>query len=173
AKPGSINWISVAWAARENTIKYKSILAELGISGGGACLVNGFSEAGGFKESFDYKSCAIGIGVTYGIKALFKVGSSPYLQKKAFEALKNGKERLRNLLIKRGISDNMADEFIEAIEKGVDDVEPTNSGNTVASGQTDNVLDEVADKAKDFVENKKETVVTNNSISDAAKKFWA
>lgn len=132
ASSSNINWTSVAWSATENTIKYKGMLMELGISGAGACLVNGLSEADGFKDEFDYESCVIGLGITYGIKALFKVGSSPYLRKQAIDALKKGKDKLRNLLIKKGVPEDKADEFVESVQKSMDEGDNPNGsiGNT-------------------------------------------
>ncbi|MDG3584162.1 hypothetical protein [Galbibacter pacificus] len=170
AKPENINWMSVGWSAAESTIEYKSLLTELLTSGAGTCLINGYTDAKGFKEDFDFEACALNVVITYGVKALT---SSPYIKKRASEAILKGKEKLRELFIKRGIPDDKADELIEAIEKGVDDIESTNGGNNVASGKTNNVLDELAEAAKDFAENETEIAITNNTISNTTKKFWA
>ncbi len=183
ASPGNINWISVAWSAGENTIRYKNLLTEFGVSGAGACLINGLSEAGGFKNDFDYQSCAVNIGITYGIKVIFKVGASPFLRKQAVEALKKGKDRLRRILVQKGIPEDKADEFIESIKKAADDSEDgnvgTSSGQKInALGKTDNPIDNISKNSQNNNEVLEELTITNkissnNPVTDTFKKFWS
>ncbi len=126
ARPSNINWISVAAAAAENTIKYKNIYAELGISSSIGCFVGGVSDTGGFKDSFDVKGCAMGVvGVLLGKgvqKGISKLGDiiKP-LAKYSRDNLKIGLKKL-------GIEGKEADEIIDVIKKGTDDV---NSGSVL------------------------------------------
>lgn len=170
AKPENINWMSVGWSATESAVEYNSLLTELLTSGAGACLINGYTDGKGFKEDFDFEACALNVVITYGVKV---ITSSPYIRKRASEAILKGKENIKALLIKRGVPDDKAVELIETIEKGIDDVEPAKAGDIVALGKTNNVLDDLAESAKDFVENEAEIAITNNTISSSTKKFWA
>src|SRR5690606_30844021 len=92
AKPENINWMSVGWSATESAVEYNSLLTELLTSGAGACLINGYTDGKGFKEDFDFEACALNVVITYGVKV---ITSSPYIRKRASEAILKGKENIK------------------------------------------------------------------------------
>jgi len=115
ASPGNINWISVGASGLESTLTINNKYAEYGVTVSFACFVNGWSNAGGFKDDFDATSCAIGVvGAVLGkqVPLVFK-----YLKKYASYSV----SKLKTGLAKLNITGQQADEIIEKIKNSVDE----------------------------------------------------
>lgn len=115
ASPGNINWISVGASGLESTLTINNKYAEYGVAVSFACFVNGWSDAGGFKDDFDVTNCAIGVvGTVLGkqVPLVFK-----YLKKYASYSV----SKLKAGLAKLNITGQQADEIIEKIKNSVDE----------------------------------------------------
>ena len=120
ANPSNINFLSLGVSGLENMISYNSKWLTYGISLPLACFVNGWSDESGFKEDFDFETCAIGIvgtGLSKQVPLLFK-----YTKKFA----KYSTVRLKKGLARLNISGRQADEVIKTIKKSADDAIETN-----------------------------------------------
>jgi len=109
ASPENINWLSVGASGLESTISYNSKYAEYGISMSFACIVNGWSDVGGFNENFDFQNCAVGIvgaGLGKQIPFLFK-----YTKRFASYSV----SKIRTGLTRLNINGNQADDLVESI----------------------------------------------------------
>lgn len=145
ASPENINWASVALSGAENTFKYDNLITELVTSGGIACLLNGWTDTGGFKDTFDYQSCITNIGIVFSVKFLAK--ASPFLKRKAIDAFKYGRQRLKGVLIAKGLPEDKIDDVLDSIENLADETDvgttSTTKGNFLNSSVLSNLTTEV------------------------------
>jgi hypothetical protein len=162
ANPKNINWISVGISGLEGTIQYKNALGEYVYSSMISCFVNALSDNEGFKENVDVYGCGVGI-----VSAILGKQVAKYMGILA----KYSRDQLRTGLAKIGIRNNQADEIIDKIKGGSGS---SSAGTKIANRcSTNNNIDDLTIRAKDFSENLAELAKTNNIVDDASKKFWA
>jgi TANFOR domain-containing protein len=135
ASPENINWISVGASGLESTLTINNKYAEYDVTVSFACFVNGWSDAGGFKDDFDVTNCAIGVvGAVLGkqVPLVFK-----YLKKYASYSV----SKLKTGLAKLNITGQQADEIIEKIKNSVDEGSSSSPILDGAQFFDDNVID--------------------------------